>query len=537
MQRLNPNFATWVKRGTPNQKDEHMKWIPICLTLTLTLGLAACNKTEPRADETVTPVADVAMPTVSVPMADQPAAVVDSVTDAISIPSADLSKIVAKVGQHEISEAQIQDVMEVFLKRSAGRIPPEQLAEALPGIRERIIEELIMRQIMVDAVAQAGISLSESEFEGIKAELASELPPDVSIEAYMAEIGMTTDQLREQMLVRKMVVAKAEAIEKPTDEEIRAFYDENQEGFAQEETVSASHILIKIDEATDDDAAKTAKRERLEGLRQELIAGADFAELAEANSDCPSGKNGGDLGPFGRGQMVPEFEDAAFSQPVGSVGEVVTTPFGYHLIKVSEKTDAKTLAFEDVKERISDIIYSQKQQDAVTEYVEGLRTAAVIERFDAPTAADPVFELEDAAPAAEAVEEATLVEEDTVVVVEEIIAEDAPEVEAEIAEATDAVLDASEEAVDAVVEATEDTSLLDAAAAEIEIVAEKAEEVLEEAAAVVAPVVEKVVEETKDIAEKAAAGIQEGAEKVVDALTPAPVDEIVPAPEGELETP
>lgn len=516
-----------------------MKWIPICLTLTLTLGLAACNKTEPRADETVTPVADVAMPAVSVPMADQPAAVADSVTDAISIPSADLSKIVAKVGQHEISEAQIQDVMEVFLKRSAGRIPPEQLAEALPGIRERIIEELIMRQIMVDAVAQAGISLSESEFEGIKAELASELPPDVSIEAYMAEIGMTSDQLREQMLVRKMVVAKAEAIEKPTDEEIRAFYDENQEGFAQEETVSASHILIKIDEATDDDAAKTAKRERLEALRQELIAGADFADLAEANSDCPSGKNGGDLGPFGRGQMVPEFEDAAFSQPVGSVGEVVTTPFGYHLIKVSEKTDAKTLAFEDVKERISDIIYSQKQQDAVTEYVEGLRTAAVIERFDAPTAADPVFELEteDAAPAAEAVEEPALVEEDTVVVVEEIIAEDAPEVEAEIAEATDTVLDASEEAVDAVVEAAEDPSLLDAAAAEIEIVAEKAEEVLEEAAAVVAPVVEKVVEETKDIAGKAAAGIQEGAEKVVDALTPAPVDEIVPAPEGELETP
>lgn len=480
-----------------------MKWIPICLTLTLVVGLAACSKTEPRADETAAPIADPAIQTVSAPMVEQPAAtaetpaapVVDPVEESISVPTALLTKTVVKVGQHEITEAQVQEVMEVFLKRSAGRIPPEQLTEALPGIRERILEELIMRQIMVDAVAQAGISLSESEFDAVKAELASELPPDMSIEDYMAEIGMTPEQLREQMLVRKMVIAKAEAVDKPTEEEIRAFFNENQEGFTQEETVSASHILIKVDPATDDEAAKTAKRERLEDLRQQVLAGADFAELAEANSDCPSGKNGGDLGSFGRGQMVPEFEDAAFAQPVGSVGDIVTSSFGYHLIKVSAKTDAKTMAFDEVQERISDILYAQKQQDAVTDYVEGLRTAAVVERFDAPTAPDAVFELEDKdeTPATDAIEEAAPAEEITDVVDEDAVV---PE----------------------------------------EIVAEEAvavEEVVAEEVAAVEAEAEKVA----DVLEDTAADIQADAEKVADDLMPVPTDEIVPAPEAELESP
>ncbi|MDD4341124.1 MAG: peptidylprolyl isomerase [Kiritimatiellae bacterium] len=511
-----------------------MKWIPICLTLTLVLSLAACNKTELSADEPAAPTADAPLQTAPVPMVDQSAApaepsaesAVDTPDTPPPVPTAELSKTVVKVGQHDITEAQIQEVMDVFLQRSAGRIPPEQLTQALPGIRERIIEELVMHRIMVDAVAQAGITLSEAEFDAIKTELASELPPDMSIEDYMAEIGMSADQLREQMLVRKMVVAKAEAVEKPSEEDIRAFYDENQEGFVQDETVSASHILIKVDEAADDEAAKTAKRERLEGLRQQLLAGADFAELAEAHSDCPSGKNGGDLGSFGRGQMVPEFEDAAFAQPVGSVGEIVTSSFGYHLIKVSAKTDAKAMAFDEVQERISDILYAQQQQDAVSTFVEGLREAAVVERFDAPAEADEVFDLEDDAetPAAEVVE-----------VVEEAVAVEAPAVEAEAAEAADAVEDAAEEAEAAIEETvtdkaaaveeavTEETPAVEPEAAEaVEDAAEEAEAAVEETVADNAAEVEEAVAEEAPAVEAeavdAANAVEDAAEEAVEAV-------------------
>ena len=323
--------------------------------------------------------------------------------EAPALSAEEAAVVVAKVNGTDITAGEIQKVIGMFRKQMGPRVPPEQFEAALPRLRERIVEELVMRQIMLGEVAKQGISLSDSEFAEIKAELAAELPPGTSLETYMAESGTTEAEMREQMAVRKMVMAKAEAVAKPTDEEIQKFYDENKEGFSQGETVAASHILIKVDPA-DDEAAKAAKRTRLEDLRKQALEGADFAELAKANSDCPSASAGGDLGAFGRGQMVPEFEDAAFAQPVGSVGEVVETQFGYHIIKVTEHTEGKAQELSEVKSRISDILYSQKQQDAVREYVDGLRSGADIQRFDEPPAAEAPLQMDvenEAPPAAE----------------------------------------------------------------------------------------------------------------------------------------
>ena len=372
--------------------------------------LMGCGDSKPAAQDN--PAVAAAPAEVAAPVANEAEAPVEATAEAAA-PTAEATVVVAKVNGTEITEADIQKVQAMFMKQMGGRIPPDQMATALPKIRERILEELIMRNVMLAEVAKQGISLSDSEFAEVKAELAQELPEGTTLESYMAETGTTEAEMREQMAVRKMVMAKAESLAKPTDEEIQKFYDENKEGFSQGESVTASHILIKVD-PKDDDAAKAAKRERIEGLRKQLLEGADFAELAKANSDCPSASGGGDLGSFGRGQMVPEFEDAAFSQPVGSVGDVVETQFGYHLIKVAERSEAKELDFNEVKSRINETLYSQKQQDAVREYVDGLRSQAKIERFDAPPAdeallnldveddADPILD-EDNAPDAESV--------------------------------------------------------------------------------------------------------------------------------------
>jgi peptidyl-prolyl cis-trans isomerase C len=467
--------------------------------IALSMGLMGCGDAKPAAEKEAAPVAQPAAPETAAeaPVVEStPAEAAETlpaeVTESIPAETAEPDVVVARVNGQEITEANIQQVMDLFVKQMGSRVPPDQLAEALPRIRERILEELIMRRVMLDAVAQSGISLSDSEFAEIKAELADELPPDVSLDDYMAETGMTESEMREQMTVRKMVVAKAEAVEKPSDSEIRAFYEENQEGFSQEASVSASHILLKTDGA-DDEAAKAAKRERIEALRKQLLEGADFAELAKANSDCPSASAGGDLGPFGRGQMVPEFEDAAFSQPVGSVGEVVETQFGFHLIKVTEQTNAKTLDFEEVKERISEILYSQKQQDVVREFVDGLREAASVERFDDPPAEETMLQLE--------VEEADEAEAATV--------EEAAEAVAETADA--AAEDIEEIAVEA--------------AAAVEAVADEAGEAIAEAVEAAAPVVEEAVEAVEAVVEEAAQAIAE----VVEEATDAPAEESAPA--------
>jgi peptidyl-prolyl cis-trans isomerase C len=100
------------------------------------------------------------------------------------------------------------------------------------------------------------------------------------------------------------------------------------------ERVSASHILISHAESPGAEATRSREDalEEIEGIRKELEDGADFAELASSRSDCPSKSRGGNLGEFGRGQMVPSFEAAAFDLDVGNTSEVIETDFGYHLI-------------------------------------------------------------------------------------------------------------------------------------------------------------------------------------------------------------
>ena len=99
--------------------------------------------------------------------------------------------------------------------------------------------------------------------------------------------------------------------------------------------VQASHILLMYSGSMRSRASRSKDdaEKLIESLKQQLDGGAEFAALARANSDCPSSAQGGDLGAFGRGQMVKAFEDTAFAMPVGAVSGVVETPFGYHLIQ------------------------------------------------------------------------------------------------------------------------------------------------------------------------------------------------------------
>ena len=121
--------------------------------------------------------------------------------------------------------------------------------------------------------------------------------------------------------------------------------------------------------------------------RKNSLQGADFAETAKAQSEGPSKDQGGDLGYFGRGQMVKPFEDAAFALEPGKVSDVVETPFGYHLIRVSDKKPETVVSYDEVKERLANFLKNQKVQREMTQYVDELKASAKIERFLTPPAA------------------------------------------------------------------------------------------------------------------------------------------------------
>lgn len=136
---------------------------------------------------------------------------------------------------------------------------------------------------------------------------------------------------------------------KLTDKEMKDYYDQHQDEFKRPEQVQARHILIKVDDHRSDAQAK----QEIEKIRQRIAGGADFAKVAgEVSEDTASKVKGGDLGRFGRGQMVKEFEDAAFSAKVGGLVGPVKSPFGYHLIQVLDKQPASVVPFEEAKNQI-----------------------------------------------------------------------------------------------------------------------------------------------------------------------------------------
>jgi peptidyl-prolyl cis-trans isomerase C len=177
---------------------------------------------------------------------------------------------------------------------------------------------------------------------------------------------------------KNMVVGKKA---KPTQKEISKFYSDNRENlFTEPESVHVRHILVTLGKEEDDNV-QAEKKEKIENLRNQLLNGGNFAELAAKNSDCPSKEVGGDLNFLRRGQTVKAFEDAAFSQEKNAIGPVVKTEFGYHIIQVLDKRPSKKVALEDVKDRISNHLEQAKQVEVFNAVLNDLKEKAKIEIY------------------------------------------------------------------------------------------------------------------------------------------------------------
>lgn len=161
-----------------------------------------------------------------------------------------------------------------------------------------------------------------------------------------------------------------------SDDEKRSYFDANKNAF-NGERVRASHVLIDTRKMKTDAELEGAKQ-KIRDIKKEIDNGADFAEMAKKYSDCPSAEEGGDINFFQRkGSMVEEFAKVAFSMEVGEVSEPVKTPFGYHIIKVTDREEGKDVSYEDVSDMV-DFVYMQIKTETL---LEGLIEKAEIEVF------------------------------------------------------------------------------------------------------------------------------------------------------------
>ena len=298
----------------------------------------------------------------------------------------DPAAVVVRVNGSDITRGEVLEIMNMQLQQFSNRIPPEQLEQMKGQMYENVKEQLISRKLVDAAVAASGMTASAEELEAAIAEVSGTLPPGMTIEMALQQFGQTMDQmkeqLKEQIVVRKFMDTKTADVTDATREEVKAFYNENPDKFERPEQVTASHILLGIGEE-DNDEAKAAKKAQLEKIRTDIIAGTvTFEAAAKEHSSCPSSAQGGSLGSFGKGQMVPTFEMAAFTQEKDEIGEIIETQFGYHLIKVADRTEAGKVPLVEAERQIKDFLTAQKKQQAIVDYIKSLRDSANIETVE-----------------------------------------------------------------------------------------------------------------------------------------------------------
>ncbi len=297
----------------------------------------------------------------------------------------DPETVVVRVNDEDITRGEIMQLMDAAMQQVAGRVPPEQLQQFQGQIYNQVKNELINQKLVSQAVEAAGIEIDPAKVDETLAEIKSSIPEGQTLESILGTRGQDIESFKQNLVkdlaAQELLESKTAGISDATEEEAKEFYDANPEQFAKPESVSASHILIKVD-PEDSEEAKAEKKAQLEKIREDIIAGnVTFQDAAAENSECPSSANGGDLGTFGKGRMVPEFEVAAFSQEVGEVGPVIETSFGYHIIKVSDHTEEGAVSFDEVKERLIAYLTNQKKQEAVSNYIAKLHEEANIEEM------------------------------------------------------------------------------------------------------------------------------------------------------------
>ena len=239
-----------------------------------------------------------------------------------------MSKIVAKVGSITITDDEVTEYLMGMGQRGQSYNNPEG--------RKAILERIVAGKLML-LDAKRNLFEVEPAFKAQLARLKDELLANYATEKLISEV-------------------------KVTDKDCRDYYEENKEQFIAEEKVEASHILVKDEELAN---------KLLADIKDGKIS---FEDCAKENSTCPSGKGGGALGAFGRGQMVPEFEEAAFAMNPGEVSEApVKTQFGYHIIKVTSKIGNEQIPYESIADEIMAALKNEKSRKAYESKINQLK--------------------------------------------------------------------------------------------------------------------------------------------------------------------
>lgn len=337
------------------------------IRLALTAALAAAFAAESYAADKAAP----ANPAPAAPAAPAPAA---------AAPAFELKDPVAVVDGTEIKVEELERAVNSMLGQQGhtiqevpAEVKPRLFRQVLDGV---IVEKLVTRESAKVEVTDADVKAEFDKFKG-------QFPNEEEMKKQLAAAGQSMEKiqgeihqyLQQNRWIAEQVKGKTEV----TDAEAQDFYKANPDQFKQPDEVRASHILVQCEKDAKEDVVKD-KREAANKILDRVKKGEDFGKLATELSEDPSAKeNHGDLNFFSQEKMVPEFSKAAFAMKKGDVSDApVRSEFGFHIIKVTDRKEAATVAFDEAKVKLVAYLTEQKRRSETGKVLQGLREKAKV---------------------------------------------------------------------------------------------------------------------------------------------------------------
>jgi parvulin-like peptidyl-prolyl isomerase len=366
------------------------------LVLGLALSLAAWSACKPAGQKTAAtpgPASSTAAVTPGQPgPAGQP-----SQTSAAGSPTFDLSgsnpaaatmtaekmpDVVAKVNGQAIKKDDLLKGAQVVQMQMAQRGQPVSLT---PDIYRRVLDELVGITLLQQEAKAQHIGPSEQELDQKVAARKKQFTSEEIYQKALKQTGLTEElfrqQYRDQLAVQKYVETQVIPNTPVSEQAIKDFYDKNKDQIRSPERMHLRHILVAV-KATASPAEKEKAKAKAEDLRKQIVGGADFAKLAEANSDDPGSKaRGGDLDWISAGQTVPAFEKAAMALKPNEISPVVLSPFGFHVIQLLDRQPAGQVPYEQAKDRLALMLKQKQAQESVQAKIKELRAKGKVEVF------------------------------------------------------------------------------------------------------------------------------------------------------------
>lgn len=252
-------------------------------------------------------------------------------------------------------------------------------------IRKATLDRLVEKRLVDQKIRELNIKVSEEEIrqaiDDVKRQ--NNMSSQEVLVTALANQGMSfdqyRDQLREQIEKLKLVSQEVRAKIQVGETEIREYYEANRPKYSDDDSFRARHIFFRINDKAPADDIKRSMTTALTVLA-EARAGKDFIELARTYSEDPAArKDGGDLGTFRKGDMLPELESTILSMKTGDVSELVHTPAGFHIIKLEERIAGKLKPYESVRAEIEELLYRKKSEERFSQWARELRGKATVE--------------------------------------------------------------------------------------------------------------------------------------------------------------